>query len=382
MTEPAPRPPLWHFGGRTTALLLALLLSLDAWAISATDPDFYLPDVFRPFAVGVTLLFVLSGFVRWPRARTGLRALLSAVVVAVLLLEARARFGPVDESDRIMVTRDRLLRYQYRPGAMVEADRRSHRQMPINHLGLWDREHAIPKPADVYRVVVLTGSIANDGAIPYESRFHEVLERLLQGAAGGRRVEVINVSCEGYSTVQQVRLFEQVGLQYEPDFVVLAYMLTSATLQNGAYRRIGDSYYLFRYLPMLEVATTGSLCSLFVPFHDAYSFDLIVRNSFERLRLLGQQHHFGTLVAVLPVLEDFADPQCNRIYDQVARTARESGMESIRVVDAFRGERFERYMKTNARMDFAHPNATGHQRIAAVLNEAVRRGIGAPSSPR
>lgn len=382
MTEPAaPRPALWNFGGRVTALLLALLLALDAWALSATDPDFYLPDVFRPFAIGVTLLFVLSGFVRWPRARTGLRALLSAVVVAVLLLEARSRFGAIDESDRIMVTRDRLLRYQYRPGAMVEADRQSHRRMPINHLGLWDREHALPKPADVYRVVVLTGSIANDGAIPYESRFHEVLERLLQGAAGARRVEVINVSCEGYSTVQQVRLLEQVGLRYEPDFVVMAYMLTSATLQNGAYRRIGNSYYLFRFLPLLKSVASGSLCSLFEPFHDEYSFDLIVRNSFERLRLLGQQHRFGTLVAVLPVLGDFADPRCNRIYDRVARTARESGLESIRVVDAFRGEPFERYTKPDARMDFAHPNVAGHERIAGVLNVAVRRALGAPTSP-
>jgi len=381
MTEPASRPPLWTFGGRATALLLALLLALDAWALSATDPDFYLPDVFRPFAIGVTVLFVLSGFVRWPRARTGLRALLSAVVVAVLLLEARSRFGPIDESDRIMVTRDRLLRYQYRPGAMVEADHESHRQMPISRLGLWDREHAIPKPADVYRVVLLTGSIANDGAIPYESRFHEVLERLLQGAAGGRRVEVINVSCEGYNTVQQVRLLEQVGLRYEPDFVLLAYMLTSATLQNGAYRRIGDSYYLFRFLPLLKSAASGSLCSLFVPFHDEYSFDLIVRNSFERLRLLGQQHRFGTLVAVLPVLENFTDPLCNRIYDRVASTARESGLESIRVVDAFRGEPFERYAKPNARMDFAHPNVAGHQRIAGVLNVALRRAIGAGTSP-
>jgi len=234
-----PRP--WSFGPRTAALLLALLLALDAWALSATDPDFYLPDAFRPLAGALTVLFVASGFVRWARLRAGLRVLASVVIVALLLLEAQSRYGAVDEGRRIMATPDVLLRYQYRPGAQVVADRAADRSMPINHLGLWDREYAIPKPADVYRVVVLTGSIANDGSVPFDDRFHEVLERDLQGAAGGRRVEVINVSCEGYNTVQQVRLLERVGLQYQPDFVVLAYMLTSATLQNGAYRRIGNT---------------------------------------------------------------------------------------------------------------------------------------------
>jgi hypothetical protein len=367
-----PQPRRWHFGTKAAALLLALLAALDAWALASTDPDFYLPDAFRPLALGLMALFAASGLVPWPRLRAGLRTLAAVVVVALLLLEARSRFGPAEGGDRIMATRDVLLRYRYRPGAVVDGHRAP---MPINRLGLWDREYAIPKPADVYRVVVLTGSIANDGSVPFEQRFHEVLERSLQGAAGGRRVEVINVSCEGYNTVQQVRLLERVGLQYQPDFVVLAYMLTSASLQNGAYRRVGNSFFTFRFLPMIRGAAEGSMCALFRPFHEAYSFDLVVRNSFERLALLRRQHGFRTLVAVLPVLEDFADPLCNRLYDRVDRAARESGHDSVRVVEAFRGEAFRRYVKPGQRMDLCHPNAAGHARIAAALDAAVRRGI-------
>lgn len=377
VSTPAPQPRGWSFGAKSVALLLALLVALDVWAMASTDPDFYLPDVFRPCAVALIGLFAASGFIRGPLLRSGLRALASAVVLALLLLEAHSRFRGAGGSHRIVATTDRLLRYQYRPGVEVDAD--AGRRMRINHLGLWDREYAIPKPADVYRVVVLTGSIANDGAIPFDRRFHEVLERSLQGAApDGRRVEVINVSCEGYNTVQQVRLLERVGLQYQPDFVVLAYMLTSATLQNGAYRRIGNSFFTFRFLPLLRGAEEGSMCATFQPFHDAWSFDLIVRNSFERLALLGRQHGFRTLVAVLPVLERFDDPLCNRLYDRVDRAARASGLPSLRVVDAFRGEAFASYAKPGERMDLCHPNAAGHARIARALDGAVRSALAAP----
>ncbi len=372
MTPPTPRR-LWSFGPRAAGVLCLLLAALDGWAMASTDPDFYLPDVFRPVSLALVGIFAVAGLFRGAWLRRGARTLAAVVVVALLILEARARFRDVAEP-RIMATADALLRYQYRPGA--EVSDRGGGTMRINHLGLWDREYAMPKPAGVYRVVVLTGSIANDGSVPFDDRFHEVLERELQGAAGGRRVEVINASCEGYDTVQQVRLLERVGLQYQPDFVVLAYMLTSASLQNGAYRRIGDSFFAFRFALAARGAAAGSMCAVFQPFHESYGFELIVRNSFERLALLQRLHGFRTLVAVLPVLERFDDPLCLRLYDRADRAARESGLPSMRVVDAFRGEPFTRYVKPGQRMDLCHPNAAGHRRIADALNAAIRREIG------
>lgn len=375
---PTPGSPRWRFGARTVAILLTLLVALDVWAIASTDGDFFLPDVFRPIGLALVLAFALSGALPWKWPRRGVRILASVIVVALLILEMTSRFRDVEE-DRIEATSDVLLRYRYRPGAWVGTDRLND-EMRINHLGLWDREYAIPKPADVYRVVVLTGSIANDGSIPFDARFHEILERRLEGALpDGRRIEVINASCEGYNAVQQVRLLERVAMEYEPDFVLVAYMLTSASLQNGAYRRIGNSYFAFRFIPLFDMARTGSICSVFAHFHESYSFDLIVRNSLERLALLREQHGFRTLVAVLPVLEDFEDPVCDGLYDLVATTARESGHESIEVVDAFRGEDFLDFAKPGQRDDVCHPNEAGHERIAGALEAAVRRELGRPT---
>ncbi len=380
MSTASPHAPRrFSFGLRTLGLLLALVCALDLWAISATDPDFYLPDVFRPLSLGLIGLFLVTGWFKPRWFRAGLRVLASVIVVALLLFEAQSRSRDAGDGRVEILEHDAVLRYRYRPGAEVSDGPRGAHRMTINHLGLWDREYEIPKPPDVYRIVVLTGSIGNDGSIPFDERFHEVLERSLSDLLpDGRRVEVINASCDGYNTTQQVRMLERIAMAYDPDFVVVAYMLTSASLQNGAYRRIGNSFFTFRFLPLVAVAASGSSCSLFAPFHDGYSFDLIVRNALERLALLREIHGFRTLVAVLPVLEDFEDPTCNRLYDHVLRAARESGHDAFRVVDAFDGEDYLDYVKPEERMDLCHPNAEGHARIASAIEERIRASVAIP----
>lgn len=352
--------------------LTVAFTALDAWAMSSTDADYYIPDLFRPIGLGLIALFAVTAFVRWASVRHAIRTFALLVVGSILVLEIWLRYRPARD-EGVDRTPDVLLRYLYRAG------RHGGRNNPpqVSQFGLMDIDHAIPKPPGVQRIVVISGSIANDGSIPWEQRFWKRLEAKL--VAEGRRVEVVNVSVHGYSQVQQVRLLERVGLLYQPDVVVAAYMLSSATLQNGADRRFGNSYFLFRFLPPAKRALTGSVCSLFAPFHDTYAFDLIVRNSFERLVLLSKVHGFKPVVAVLPVVESFDDPICSRIYDQVVRVARESGLPAVRVPDAFKGEPFMKYVKPNGRWDICHPNPDGHEKIAGALADAVRPMLAAPT---
>ena len=354
--------------------LLVLVFGLEAWASWCTDPDFYLPDPFRLVVLVTIAIVALSGWIRWNGLRKGIRLFAFVTVGAMLVSEARVRFREAGSgADRIERTDDVVLRYHYRPGATVRVGPHHDTPLVVNSLGLLDTEHAIPKPKDVFRIVVLTGSIANDGSIAFEDRFFRRLETQLAGAVpDGRKVETINVSCEGYNTAQEVRLLEKVGLRYEPDLVIVAYMLTSAAIQNGAYRRIGNSFFLFRFLPLVAMAKTGSICSMFAPFHDTYTFDLIVRNSLERLELLRQIHGFRVLVAVLPVVEEYADPVCSRLYDKVVGVARDVGFETVRVAEAFKGEPAAYFAKPGERGDVCHPNSEGHRRIGDSLATAVR----------
>lgn len=374
---PEKRRVLWKLGERAGLILVLVVLALDLWARSSTDTDYYLPDLFRPLSIGLIALFLATGFLGARALRRALRTLGFVTVLAVLVMEVNIRFREGGAA-RIEKTADVLLRYHYKPGHQ-EQNPGGGPPIVVNHLGLMDLEHAIPKPAGVFRVAVLTGSIANDGSIPFQDRFFRQLEGDLKDAVPGKTIETINVSCEGYSTLQQVRLLEKVGLLYEPDVVVVAYMLSAASLQNGGYRRFGNSFFSFRFLPQIKRLETGSLCGIFVPFHENYSFDLIVRNSFERLELLRQKHGFRVLVAVLPVVERFDDPVCSRIYDQVVRVAGEVGFATVRVPDAFVGEPVSRFAKPGQADDICHPNSEGHRRIGATIADALKKMLAAPA---
>ena len=367
-------PARWRLGHRAALTLLLLVAGIEVWARASTDPDFYLPDPFRMLVLVTISIVLATGFLRWRRLRQGIRVLTFITVAAILISEGWARYRDAgDGANRIERTEDVVLRYHYRPGATMRVGPAHDALLTVNSLGLLDTEHVIPKPKDVFRIVVLTGSIGNDGAIAFEDRFFRRLERDLAGAVpDGRRIETINVSCEGYNTAQEVRLLEKVGLRYEPDLVIVAYMLTSAAIQNGAYRRIGNSFFLFRFLPVVAKVETGSLCSMFAPFHDSYAFDLVVRNSLERLDLLRKIHGFQVLVAVLPVVEEAGDPVCNRLYDKVEGVAHDIGFETVRAADAFQGEPASFFAKPGERGDVCHPNAEGHRRIGVAIAAKVR----------
>lgn len=370
----------WRLGERAAVTLLLLIAAVEIWARAATDPDFYLPDPFRPLILTTIAVVAITGFLKRRALRKGIRILVFLTVAAILVSEANARFRASD-SDRIEQTADVMLRYRYRPGAVVRTGPARDVPLTVSSLGLLDVEHAVPKPEGVFRIAVLTGSIANDGAIPFDDRFFRQLQTDLAGAVAGKTIETVNVSCEGYDTAQQVRLLEKVGLNLEPDLVIVAYMLTSASLQNGAYRRLGDSFFLFRFLPVVAKVESGSMCSMFAPFHDSYGFDLIVRNSLERLDLLRRLYKFRVLVAVLPVVEEPGDPVCDRLYDKVLGVAHDIGFPAVRVADAFKGEPAAFFAKPGERGDVCHPNSEGHRRIGRSIADGVRQLLASPSEP-
>ena len=87
----------------------------------------------------------------------------------------------------------------------------------INHLSVRHADITVPKPHDLYRVIVLGDSIPWDtpGFVTY----------LRDMLAGSDHFEIINAGIPGYTTYQEVLFFERYLSQTDPDLVILTYCL-------------------------------------------------------------------------------------------------------------------------------------------------------------
>jgi hypothetical protein len=110
------------------------------------------------------------------------------------------------------------LGYEYIPNTEMTLTAPGDRRyaIKINSAGIRsDREYSNAKPERVFRILVCGDSMAAGQFLSNEHRFSELLERRIPN------LEVVNLALEGSGTDQQLLLFEQVGLQYDFDLVLL-----------------------------------------------------------------------------------------------------------------------------------------------------------------
>lgn len=84
-----------------------------------------------------------------------------------------------------------------------------------------DDEVAIPKPAGMFRVLVL-GDSQTSGYGTNEETYPGHLETLAQERAGGQLVEVVNGGVDGYSPQQAYLWLRKYGVPLQPDLVIFA----------------------------------------------------------------------------------------------------------------------------------------------------------------
>jgi len=104
-------------------------------------------------------------------------------------------------------------------------------EVKTNAAGFHDVEHAVAKPAGVYRVVVVGDSMVEALQVPVAEAFTRRLEARVRAWAG-RPVEVINLGVSGKGPAQYLRTLEKVGLAYRPDLVVVAVTLLNDFLND------------------------------------------------------------------------------------------------------------------------------------------------------
>jgi lysophospholipase L1-like esterase len=277
--------------------------------------------------------------------------------------EASTRIHRKSEDDKLI--------YELVPGSEAVRNRVP---IKINSAGFRDDEFPTDPTSRGRRIVLLGDSVAWGLGVLMEQAFPQVLESLLGESARGTtdsRPIVYNLAVDGYSTDQELRLLETKGLAYEPDLVILSYVLNDPDTQDGGLAR----YYTSRIelwervreaLYRVEELRSGD--SVPDEYHQRIHarYRRQTREQFERLGQISAEHRVPILVAVVPVFRfKAAKPYAWRnLHQRIGALCEQNGLAFVDLYDeSFRGSPSKRFAH-----NVWHPNAAGHSKIAHALH--------------
>lgn len=105
----------------------------------------------------------------------------------------------------------------------------------INGHGFRDRERALEKPADTFRIAVIGDSFAEALQVELEQTFWSVMERKLAESRqiNAPQVEVLNFGVSGYGTAQEFEMLRHYVWDYQPDLVMLQFFAANDVVNNS-----------------------------------------------------------------------------------------------------------------------------------------------------
>lgn len=104
-----------------------------------------------------------------------------------------------------------------RPGGV---GRLKGRKYSINRHGFRGPDYATPKPAGVFRILLVGASVCMGSGVADEERYSALLEQMLSDQRGGRGVEIVNLSLSANRYGNQLHILENWQGVYEPDLIM------------------------------------------------------------------------------------------------------------------------------------------------------------------
>ncbi|MEE2887938.1 MAG: SGNH/GDSL hydrolase family protein [Planctomycetota bacterium] len=221
------------------------------------------------------------------------------------------------------------------------------------------------KPAGVYRILVVGGSVPYGWGVADGDEFPRLLERELnaRGFAGGKRVEVINTGVPGWKLPEVGGLLQGEAFSWQPDMVMLLVVSTDAHLSSG-----GESRSAFLTGPLRR-------CRLLWAIENRYLFGTPGTSGrpydhYENLPEEGLErvaHALSLFVgacrekSAVPVVIDTLNSEITR------QRCRDLSVQRIEAYTPWATRR-----KWEIAVTDAHPNAEGHQYYAALILAALR----------
>ncbi len=275
--------------------------------------------------------------------------------------------------------------YELRPGVDAIVGRKAI-HIHINAAGQRDDRDLSPqKSAGVFRVVVLGDSFTFGGKVPLEQTFSPSLQRALGAGDRSRRYEVVNLAVPGYNTEQEMLAFKETGLAYQPDVVIVNYVLNDAGLMVQLVPRASRLPVGFRRVLKRSDLVQFIYASVkYVKFRlhggasreaDKYT-ELSAgtpgweasRNALAEIARLASSVRAASLVVVWPMLVDLGGDYPHRAkHELVVEACRKLGIPVLDLLPTFAGHDARALW---AAKDDHHPNGTAlSMGAAAVVRE-------------
>ena len=185
--------------------------------------------------------------VTFARCRTAVTVLLANLIVLELLLHTVNFFHPLFRASGLEDTYEnqwlegndwlngltRLYTYKPKSGAATYGH-----PFRVNRWGFRGRDFAARDVVgwDTYRIMVLGDSIACGEGVAEEDRFTEVLEQALRAKYPGIKLEVINLSVQGFETLQEYKIMKRMWPIVRPNLTIVGLSDTDPNLHYKYHR--------------------------------------------------------------------------------------------------------------------------------------------------
>lgn len=247
----------------------------------------------------------------------------------------------------------------------------------INSDGFRDDEYSKERN-DKYRIAVLGDSLTFGWGVEKDETFEVLLEQMLSDK---RPTEMINFGHGNYNTEQQVNLFKEKGLQYNPDKVLVFYFINDAEVTPVRSKwlwvsRLRSVTFLWsRFRGLLTRTTPGQTFESF--YRDLYEDDQpgyqAMKAAFLELHGITEERGIELQVIMLPELHNLVDYPFADVYAKVGAFLAENDIDYIDLTDSFLG--YEDAVGLWVAPDDAHPNALAHQMIAEYSRDFIEKGV-------
>ena len=244
----------------------------------------------------------------------------------------------------------------------------------INSDSLRDKEYPVSK-GDQYRIIFLGDSLTFGWGVKEEETFATLIEEDLNSDTP---TEVLNFGIGNYNTEQEVNLFIDKGLKYNPDKVVLFYFINDAepTPEKSRLWFLGYSQFISFYWSRIN-----SLINNFVPsksfqeyYESLYEDDqqgwINARKAIIQLKEICESKGIEFQVVLLPELHDVNNEIFTNVYNNLALFLEENNIDYLNLAKLF--ENHPNQIKLWVSYDDAHPNNIAHRKIAESSVEFIQ----------